>query len=147
MNLIQPLFRLDHGLGQLLNYLQPFVLLLARLYVAWVFFAAGLTKINDWETTLFLFELEYAVPFLPPVVAAYLGTFGELFFPVLLALGLFSRTGAIGLSAVNIVAVLSLEQIAPAAYMLHLLWGTMLLGVVFWGAGKLSIDNLVNKQP
>ncbi|MFT5003208.1 MAG: putative oxidoreductase, partial [Flavobacteriales bacterium] len=32
--------------SQLLNYLQPFALLSARLYVAWVFFAAGLTKLR-----------------------------------------------------------------------------------------------------
>ncbi|MCW5626330.1 MAG: DoxX family protein, partial [Burkholderiales bacterium] len=68
-----------------------------RLYVAQVFFLAGLTKIRDWETTLFLFEDEYHVPLLSPPIAAALGTFGELVFPVLLAVGLGSRFAAAGL--------------------------------------------------
>ena len=67
--LFSPLFVVNQKLGALLNTLQPLALLAARLYVAWVFFASGLIKIDNWETTLFLFELEYAVPFFSPVVA------------------------------------------------------------------------------
>jgi putative oxidoreductase len=37
----------------LINYLQPLALLAARFYVAWFFFAAGMTKVRDWDTTLF----------------------------------------------------------------------------------------------
>ena len=136
------LFNINHSVSQLINGLQPAALIAARFYVAWVFFASGLTKIDDWETTLFLFELEYAVPLLSPVMAAWLGTAGELVFPVLLAFGLFGRMGAIGLSAVNIMAVLSLSEIAPAAYTLHLLWGALLAGVVLFGPGKFSIDTV-----
>ena len=50
-----------------------------RLYIADVFFAAGLTKIRDWDSTQALFREEYHVPLLPPDVAAMLGAFGELF--------------------------------------------------------------------
>ena len=63
-------------------------LLAARLYVAQVFFSAGLTKLRDWDTTLALFADEYHVPLLPPAVAAVAGTAGELVLPLLLALGL-----------------------------------------------------------
>ena len=141
------LFTLNHHLSGLLNYSQPVVLLAARFYVAWVFFASGLTKINDWETTLLLFEYEYAVPLLSPVVAAWLGTVGELLFPVLLALGLLSRFSAIALSIVNIVAVISLSEIAPAAYNLHLIWGGLLAAVICFGPGKLSTDSIVKAEP
>ncbi|WP_281648491.1 DoxX family protein [Parendozoicomonas sp. Alg238-R29] len=140
------LFNVYEGFERLLNHLQPVALAGTRAYIAWVFFSAGLLKINDWETTLFLFELEYAVPFLSPVTAAYLGTFGELFFPALLFFGLFGRIGAIGLSFVNVVAVVSLEEIAPAALTLHILWGALLAAVVLWGSGKLSIDNLLKSS-
>ena len=61
-----------------LEQAQPLAQLAARLYVAQVFFASGLTKLRDWETTLALFADEYAVPLLPPAVAALLGTAGEL---------------------------------------------------------------------
>lgn len=122
---------------------QSVLTLLARLYVAWVFFASGLTKIRDWESTLLLFEYEYSVPLLNFELAAFLGTAGELVLPVLLAVGFFTRFSALGLTVVNIVAVLSLEEIAPAAYNLHVIWGLLLLQVVVWGAGKLSVDQLI----
>lgn len=124
------------------NYLAIPALLGARLYVAWVFFKSGLTKLNDWESTLLLFEYEYAVPVLDFTVAAYLATFAELVLPVLLAIGLFSRKAAAGLFVLNYVAVISLEDMPAAAYNLHIVWGLMLLAVFIWGAEKLSLDQL-----
>lgn len=129
------------SLTEKINLLQPVALLAARIYVAWVFFMSGLTKTRDWETTLFLFEEEYSVPFLNYEVAAWLSTAGELVLPILLVLGLAGRFSALGLSIVNIVAVLSLEEIAPAAYTLHIVWGLLLAQVVLWGAGYLSVDS------
>ena len=131
--------------AELLNYLQPFASLAARLYVGWVFFAAGLTKIDDWETTLWLFEEEYSVPFLPFELAAVLGTGGELILPILLFIGLATRFSALGLSIVNIVAVISLEDIAPAAMTLHVLWGALLVHLVVFGSGKISVDYWARK--
>lgn len=131
------------ALGSKVNLLQPLALLAARLYVGWVFFASGLTKLRDWESTLFLFEEEYAVPFINFEVAAWLGTAGELILPVLLVLGLGGRFAAAGLSVVNIIAVVSLEAIAPAAYTLHVLWGLLLVQVVLWGAGGVSMDRIL----
>lgn len=125
------------------NLLAIPALLGARLYVAWVFFKSGLTKLNDWESTLLLFEYEYAVPVLNFEVAAYLATFGELALPVLLSIGLFSRKAAIGLFIVNYIAVVSLEDIPQAAYNLHVIWGIMLLAVIIWGAERLSADNVL----
>ncbi|MEH6347079.1 MAG: DoxX family protein [Bermanella sp.] len=129
------------SLTEKVNLLQPVALLAARIYVAWVFFMSGLTKTRDWETTLFLFEEEYNVPFLNFEVAAWLSTAGELVLPILLVLGLAGRFSALGLSIVNVVAVLSLEEIAPAAYTLHIVWGLLLAQVVLWGAGYLSVDS------
>lgn len=120
--------------------------LLARLYIAKIFFFAGLTKIQDWETTLFLFEEEYAVPLLSPELAAFLGTFGELVFPILLVAGLFTRYSAIALSIVNIVAVISLEDIAPAALYLHVIWGVLLAQLVVYGGGRLSLDTFIKRK-
>ncbi|TDF42211.1 DoxX family protein [Alteromonadaceae bacterium M269] len=132
--------------ASLLDMLQPLALLGARVYVAWVFFAAGLTKLRDWESTLFLFEEEYAVPLLSPEFAAYLATFGEVFLPILVVLGLASRFGAIGLGIVNVVAVISLEDIAPAAFSGHVIWGLLLMLITLWGAGKLSLDGFYSSK-
>lgn len=125
---------------RVLEALQPAAQLAARLYVGAVFFRSGLTKIADWETTLALFQDEYKVPLLPPHLAAVMGTAGELVLPVLLVLGLFGRFGAVGLFVVNVVAVLSLEDIAPAALQQHVFWGSLLAALVLWGPGRWSAD-------
>jgi putative oxidoreductase len=123
-----------------LEQLQAPATLAARIFVGTAFFRSGLTKIVDWDTTLALFADEYHVPFLPTHVAAVAGTFGELFFPILLITGLFGRFSALSLSVVNIVAVLSLSEIAPAALQQHQFWGTLLAAIVLWGPGKWAID-------
>ncbi|MEQ8516706.1 MAG: DoxX family protein [Chromatocurvus sp.] len=118
----------------------------ARWYTAWVFFASGLTKLRDWETTLFLFEYEYSVSVLPPEMAAYLATIGEIVLPILLVAGLASRVSAAGLSIINVVAVLSLEDIPAAALYLHYIWGILLAQIVVWGGGVLSLDRWFNRR-
>lgn len=125
-----------------LERLQPLAQLAARVTVAQAFFLSGLTKLRDWDTTLALFHDEYHVPLLPPELAAWLGTGGELVLPVLLVLGLCGRVAAAGLSVVNVVAVLSLAELAPAAAQQHLFWGSLLLGLVLWGPGRWSLDRV-----
>ncbi len=117
-----------------------------RLYVANVFFKSGLTKIEDWDKTVFLFQEMYYVPLLSPKMAAFLGTFGELFLPVLLALGLAARVAALGLSIVNVVAVISFWHVLsenPAALSHHFYWGLLLLVTVLHGPGKLALDHWI----
>jgi putative oxidoreductase len=126
-----------------LESLQPVAQLAARVYVGHAFFASGLTKIRDWDTTLLLFTEDYQVPLLPPELAAYMGTAGELVLPVLLVLGLGGRFAALGLSVVNLMAVLSLSDIPPAALQQHVFWGSLLLALALWGPGKLSLDRLI----
>jgi putative oxidoreductase len=121
------------------------LLLVTRVYVAWQFLKSGWLKVADWEATLFLFEQEYQVPLVSPMLAAVGGTFGELVFPALLILGLLTRYAAAGLFAVNIVAVVSYAHVLlgegfEAALGQHYLWGLMLLVVLVFGPGRLSID-------
>lgn len=126
--------------ASLIDALRAPAALAARLYLAQVFFLAGLTKLRDWETTLLLFTEEYRVPLLSPGLAAVLGTGGELVLPVLLLLGLAGRFAALGLTVVNFVAVLSLADIAPAALQQHITWGVLLGALVLYGLGKWTID-------
>ena len=123
-----------------LDALQPLAALLARLYLAQVFFLSGLTKLRDWGTTVALFNDEYHVPWLSPTVAAALGTAGELALPVLLVLGLGGRFSALGLSVVNFVAVIALSEIAPAAFQQHVFWGSLLAALAIFGLGPWSFD-------
>ena len=131
----------------LVDRLQPVALLALRLYVSSVFFRSGLVKISDWSATLALFHDEYKVPLLPPDLAACVGAFGELAFPVLITLGLLGRFGAAGLFVVNAMAVISYPQLwgfdCPAGLQMHFVWGSILLALSVFGPGRLSLDALV----
>jgi len=131
--------------------LSPLLLLATRLFVSWQFWKSGYLKISSWDSTLYLFANEFHVPLLPPHAAAVLGTFGELFFPLLLLLGLFGRFGALGLGLVNLLAVISYRHVLfsdgfEAAIGQHYLWGYMLLVLLVYGPGTLSLDRLVKKR-
>ena len=136
----------DNLQRNLFPFIQSTLSIVGRFYVSWVFFASGLTKVSDWESTLFLFEYEYSVPLLPVTLAAILATVGELLLPVLLVLGVASRVSALGLFIVNVVAVISLEEIAPLALSDHFIWGLILLHIIVWGAGRISGDYLVIRR-
>ena len=131
---------------QTLDLAQPLAALLARLYVAQVFFMSGLTKIRDWEITVSLFTDEYKVPYLSPELAALLGTAGELVLPVLLVFGLMGRFAALGLFVVNAIAVISLSEIAPAALQQHITWGVLLALLAIYGCGKWALDHWLIKR-
>lgn len=119
---------------------QSLALLAARLYLFEVFFRSGLTKIHDWDATLFLFSEEYHVPVLPPELAAWMGTGGELGFSTLLLLGVISRPAAVGLFFVNAVAAISYPDLAPAALKDHYIWGILAVVLACFGAGRFSVD-------
>jgi putative oxidoreductase len=141
--IVQRACMLWRRLAAALDALQPAALVGSRLYVGQAFFLSGLTKIRDWDITLALFMDEYKVPLLPPALAAVMGTAGELVLPVLLVLGLGGRFAALGLSVVNVVAVLSLSEIAPAALQQHVFWGALLAGIAVFGPGAWSLERLV----
>lgn len=124
----------------------PFLLLFCRIWVAWVFFNSGLTKIASWDSTLYLFEYEYQVPILPWTIAAYMGTAAELVLPVFMAIGLLTRPMAMSLFAFNIIAVVSYPVLWEQGFYDHQLWGLMILIVVVWGAGPFSVDKLLRNK-
>jgi putative oxidoreductase len=144
--LITPLLTAWSRFVAALETLQPLAQLGARFYVAQVFFLSGLTKLNDWETTVALFTDEYQVPLLSPAVAALAGTAGELVLPVLLLLGLAGRFAALGLFVINVVAVISLAEIAPAALQQHVFWGSLLMALLLWGPGRWSLDRVLEPR-
>jgi putative oxidoreductase len=134
-----------------LEWLATPLALATRIYVGWVFLKSGYLKISDWDSTLALFHDEYRVPLLPPDVAAVLGTGGELLFPLLLIPGLMGRLSAIGLSFVNVMAVISYAHVLlsegfEAAIGQHYLWGFMLAVLVVYGPGVASLDYVIERR-
>jgi len=71
------------------------VALALRVFPAMVFWQSGRTKVEGLftikDSTWFLFKEEYALPVIPPDLAAVLGTTAEHVLPILLVLGLFTR--------------------------------------------------------
>ncbi len=130
----------------LLDRLQPLFALALRVYVARVFFNSGLVKLGNWSGTLGLFQNEYHVPLLPPTIAAVLGTAAEVGLPVLLFLGLGTRAAAFALFVFNIVAATSYPDLSPAGLKDHILWGTMLLVTLFYGPGKIALDEWIRRR-
>lgn len=148
MSIITHYTRLIEQLARLVRALEsPFVLAL-RMFVGWQFVKSGWLKFSSWDNTLYLFTEEYHVPVLPPELAAVAGTGGELIFGSLVMLGLAGRLSALGLSFVNVMAVVSYAHVllAPgyeAALAMHELWALMLAVVVIYGPGTLSLDRAI----
>ena len=121
-----------------LPYLGDLLLLTMRLWIANVFWKSGLTKLDDWETTLFLFEEEYQVPFISAEFAAYSGTFFELVCPVLLVLGLGTRFAVLPL-----IAMTAVIQFTYLDHMQHYYWAFLLFTLLAFGAGRASLDAFI----
>ena len=117
------------------------LLLVQRLGIAAVFFQSGRTKVEGLftvpQTTVDLFELEYALPLLPPKLAAYLAAGAEHLFPVLLVLGLFSRLSATALLGMTMVIQLF---VYPDAWPTHLSWVGLMLPLIALGGGRFALD-------
>jgi putative oxidoreductase len=116
-----------------------------RLYLANVFFKSGWTKIQSWDSTLYLFNDVYHVPLLPPEVAAYMAAGAELGLSVLLVLGLFGRFAASGLFILNIVAVISYADLSQGGLNQHLSWGILLGVLLILSRGSWSMDFWLEK--
>ncbi len=131
----------------LAHYASPVIDLIIRLWIARVFFNSGLTKIKDWENTVFLFEFEYSVPILSPEIAAFFATFFELGMPILLVIGLLSRLAAIPLLSMALVIQFILGANSPAFDNVeHFYWMILLLVIIFKGPGIISLDHILKMK-
>ncbi|SRR6266852_689053 len=116
--------------------------LLFRLAIASVFLPAGLLKLASWDSTIALFQDEYKVPLLPPVIAAMLATTFELGCSSLLIAGLATRLAALPLLGQIVTIQLF---VFPQAWHEHLVWSSILLFLLTRGAGAISADYLLGR--
>lgn len=118
------------------------LLAVARWGIASVFFLSGRTKVEGILTikpsTYDLFASEYALPLIPSEWAARLATGAEHVFPLLLVLGLFTRTSALALLGMTMVIEIF---VYPDAWPTHLSWAGLLLPLVAHGGGNGSLDH------
>lgn len=124
------------------------LLLVARLGIAAIFFLSGRTKVEGLltitDSTYELFRTDYALPLVPPVIAAHLATYSEHFFPILLVLGLFTRPAALALLGMTTAIEVF---VYPDAWPTHLSWAGLLLPLIAAGPGALSLDRLLGLEP
>jgi len=92
------------------------------------------------DSTYSLFATEYQVPLIPSDIAAHLATYSEHLFPILIVLGLMTRFSALALLGMTLVIQIF---VYPLGWPTHLLWGALLLYLVRFGAGPLSLDRLL----
>ena len=134
-----------------------------RLVMARVFFLSGQAKIEgpgvpiQWpaggvdlsvtlpaaikETTFQGFETQYADLPIAPAAAAYLFSYAEFVLPICLLLGFATRFAAAGLLALTMLLQI---YVAPAmCWPLHVYWVSILLVLVLFGPGAISIDALI----
>ena len=114
-----------------------------RLAVATVFWNSAQSHLANWDTTLYLFETDYALPFLPPVPAAYMAVAIEVVTPILLVLGLLTRAAALVLLGMTTVIEVF---VYPEAWPTHIQWAAMLFVLLARGPGKLSLDRLIRHR-
>ncbi|MBT8083366.1 MAG: DoxX family protein [Gammaproteobacteria bacterium] len=142
-------------------------LLLIRLLMAWEFGRAGLMKLNgtNWFGRV---QDNFPFPFnvVPVEISWFLATWFEILGAIGLVLGLFTRFWAFSLIILTVVAIsgvhwpesygsfaelwesysVSKESDMHGNFRIPLLFIAMLLPLMFRGAGKLSLDNIVAKK-
>lgn len=131
------------------------VALVGRIGIGMTFWQSGQTKVEglavdpvagQWQFgwphlapgAVDLFRDEYALPLLPPELAATMAATAEHVFPVLLLLGLATRLSALALLGMTLVIQVF---VYPQAYPTHALWAAVLLLLASRGAGVLSLDH------
>lgn len=123
------------------------LLLVARLGIAAVFFMSGRTKVDGilhiTDGTYELFRTEYALPLVPPEIAAVAATYSEHIFSILLVLGLATRFSALALFMMTLTIEIF---VYPDAWPTHLSWAAILLPLMFRGGGAWSIDGLMRRS-
>ena len=126
---------------------KSFLLLVQRFGVAAVFFESGRTKVEGvltiTDSTYELFRTDYRLPFVDPEIAAHAATYSEHLFPIMLVLGFGTRFAALALLGMTTVIEVF---VYPDAWPTHLSWAGLLLPLIAWGGGRISLDSLLGKK-
>jgi putative oxidoreductase len=144
MRLFDPLTRLFERLPY------SFIALLARLSVAWPIWEAGRARVDGgWNilvprsSTMAMYLGGWNVRYIPYDWAAVATQLAEFALPILLAVGLASRFAAFGLLVLLVVFEVFVH---PGPFAVHGAWAALLLMVMRFGPGGLSLDDAVGRR-
>lgn len=107
----------------------------------------GFLQLSDVAVLLFSSEFKLHLPggpyaFPAPGVMAFAAGSAEILLPILLGLGLATRLAALGLLFMTLIVQLTV----PDGWPLHLTWAAMALGIMAWGAGRISLDHWIEQR-
>lgn len=136
---------------------EDLIQLLARISLAATFWLSGQTKVEGFvvdpiglqaqfgwphlsDSAVELFRSEYALPLLPPELAATMAVTAEHVFPLLLLIGLGTRLSATALLGMTLVIEIF---VYPGAWPTHGLWAAVMLYLMAHGPGRYSIDRMI----
>ena len=127
-----------------------FVQLVLRIALAVPFWRSGILKwsgfleLNDTAVLLFRDEFKLHLPggpysFPVPELMAFMSGSVEVLAPIFLVLGLGTRFAALTLLAMTCIV----ELTVPDGWPVHITWAAMALGIMAWGPGRLSVDQVI----
>lgn len=126
------------------------IALLARLSVAWPIWVEGRDRVSHgWNileprsSTMTMFLGGHNIRWIPYETAATATQLAEFALPILLAIGLASRFAAFGL-LVLIVVFEIFVHVGPLAE--HGAWAALLLMIMRFGPGSLSLDDAMGRR-
>ncbi len=132
--------------------LSPIADLIARVWMARIFLLTGLSRLETWSTTLFMFWYVYQMP--PPFtngpnIVAILTTLLFIGGSIFLILGVAGRLMSFCLFKVNFVTsvmipFLRTHEGIPALNQ-HILWGLVLMMMMTYGPGTITLEGLIHQ--
>ena len=78
---------------------------------------------------------------MPPVLAAYLLSYGEFILPIMLVIGFGMRFAALGLLILT--ALIQIFVLPDLLWTVHVYWAAILTVLLTRGAGEISIDHII----
>jgi putative oxidoreductase len=137
-----------NSISKSLEFLKDLPLLLIRLTLAYGFYTPAMNKWNDIESVAGWFE---SMGYPLPSFNAYMAASTEIAGVVLLALGFASRLISIPLIIIMLVAIITVHggngfEASGNGFEIPLYYLVMLITIVVYGPGKLSIEGLIRKS-
>lgn len=118
--------------------LGPVVELFRRITLAQIFFVAGMMQLSQWQMGMIAIQPDVALPGLSPATSMAIAMGTQLIAPALLVAGLLTRFAALAL-----VALVWQAHIMHPTLNAEVFWLIILGWWVVAGAGRISVDNLL----